>query len=190
MPSVAENSATALRLAAVESISVPWENFVFLVDGKPILCFWGFVNLNENARDDVLDCLRESLIPEPAPVVIEDPEPEPEPERVPEPAITFEKADEPLIAPVAAIRITPEDLYAPEPAPVVAQPAPEPAPVVITKKRRVPLWTLPVAAVIVAAIAAPLMWPKSALLQRPRLRRSLSPWLSPQNRSKPLSHWR
>jgi len=92
--------------------------------------------------------------------VIEDPEPEPE--RVPEPAITFEKADEPLIAPVAAIRITPEDLYAPEPAPVVAQPAPEPAPVVITKKRRVPLWTLPVAAVIVAAIAAPLMWPKSA----------------------------
>ena len=143
-----------------KAFQFPGENFVFLVDGKPILCFWGFVNLNENARDDVLDYLRESLIPEPAPVVIEDPEPEPE--RVPEPAITFEKADEPLIAPVAAIRITPEDLYAPEPAPVVAQPAPEAAPVVITKKRRVPLWTLPVAAVIVAAIAAPLMWPKPA----------------------------
>lgn len=30
------------------------------------------------------------------------------------------------------------------------------------KKRRVPLWTLPVAAVIVAAIAAPLLWPKQA----------------------------
>ncbi|MBG0682216.1 ssrAB-activated protein, partial [Enterobacter kobei] len=69
-----------------KAFQFPGENFVFLVDGKPILCFWGFVNLNENARDDVLDCLRESLIPEPAPVVIEDPEPEPE--RVPEPAIT------------------------------------------------------------------------------------------------------
>ena len=30
------------------------------------------------------------------------------------------------------------------------------------EKRRVPLWTLPVAAVIVAAVAAPLLWPKQA----------------------------
>ncbi len=63
----------------------PSENFLYLVDGKPVIAFWGFVNLNENARDDVLDCLRESLIPEPAPVVIEDPEPEPELT----PAVTF-----------------------------------------------------------------------------------------------------
>jgi hypothetical protein len=38
----------------------------------------------------------------------------------------FVTADEPLIAPVAAVRITPEELYEPEPAPVVAQPAQEP----------------------------------------------------------------
>ena len=141
-----------------KAFQFPGENFLFLVDGKPVISFWGFVNLNENARDDVLDCLRESLIPEPAPVVIDDPEPEPEPE----PVMTFEHADEPLIAPSTVVRITPEDLYEPEPAPVVAQPVQEPVPANIVKKRRVPLWTLPVAAVIVAAIAAPLLWPKQA----------------------------
>ncbi|EOG5746986.1 SrfA family protein [Enterobacter roggenkampii] len=141
-----------------KAFQFPGENFLFLVDGKPVISFWGFVNLNENARDDVLDCLRESLIPEPAPVVIDDPEPEPEPE----PVMTFEHADEPLIAPSTVVRITPEELYEPEPAPVVAQPVQEPAPANIVKKRRVPLWTLPVAAVIVAAVAAPLLWPKQA----------------------------
>ncbi|EKS6941078.1 SrfA family protein [Enterobacter roggenkampii] len=141
-----------------KAFQFPGENFLFLVDGKPVISFWGFVNLNENARDDVLDCLRESLIPEPAPVVIDDPEPEPEPE----PVMTFEHADEPLIAPSTVVRITPEELYEPEPAPVVAQPVQEPAPANIVKKRRVPLWALPVAAVIVAAVAAPLLWPKQA----------------------------
>ena len=141
-----------------KAFQFPGENFLFLVDGKPVISFWGFVNLNENARDDVLDCLRESLIPEPAPVVIDDPEPEPEPE----PVMTFEHADEPLVAPSTVVRITPEELYEPEPAPVVAQPVQEPAPANIVKKRRVPLWTLPVAAVIVAAVAAPLLWPKQA----------------------------
>lgn len=141
-----------------KAFQFPGENFLFLVDGKPVISFWGFVNLNENARDDVLDCLRESLIPEPAPVVIDDPEPEPEPE----PVMTFEHADEPLVAPSTVVRITPEELYEPEPAPVVAQPVKEPVPANIVKKRRVPLWALPVAAVIVAAVAAPLLWPKQA----------------------------
>jgi hypothetical protein len=137
-----------------KAFQFPGENFLFLVDGKPVISFWGFVNLNENARDDVLDCLRESLIPEPDPVVIDDPEPEP--------VVTFEHADEPLVAPSTVVRITPEELYEPEPAPVVAQPVEEPAPAIVAKKRRIPLWTLPVAAVIVAAIATPLLWPKQA----------------------------
>ncbi|HFK5792195.1 TPA: SrfA family protein [Enterobacter asburiae] len=141
-----------------KAFQFPGENFLFLVDGKPVISFWGFVNLNENARDDVLDCLRESLVPEPAPVIIEDPEPEPEPE----PVVAFEHADEPLIAPSTVVRITPEDLYEPEPAPAVAQPVQEPAVPIVAKKRRVPLWTLPVAAVIVAAIATPLLWPKQS----------------------------
>ncbi|WFY24845.1 SrfA family protein [Enterobacter ludwigii] len=143
-----------------KAFQFPGENFLFLVDGKPVISFWGFVNLNENARDDVLDCLRESLIPEPAPIVIEDPEPEPEPT----PVLTFEQADEPLIAPATVVRITPDELYTPEPAPVIVPPMeePEPEPAIVAKKRRVPLWTLPVAAVIVAAIATPLLWPKQA----------------------------
>ena len=142
-----------------KTFQFPGENFLYLVDGKPVICFWGFVNLNENARDDVLDCLRESLIPEPAPVVIDDPEPEPEPT----PVITFEQADEPLVTPATSVRITEDALYEPEPPRVIVPPvAEEPVPEIVTKKRRVPLWSLPVAAVIVAAIATPLLWPKQA----------------------------
>ncbi|MBA7750499.1 ssrAB-activated protein [Enterobacter sp. RHBSTW-01064] len=142
-----------------KTFQFPGENFLYLVDGKPVICFWGFVNLNENARDDVLDCLRESLIPEPAPVVIDDPEPEPEPT----PVITFEQADEPLVTPATSVRITEDALYEPEPPRVIVPTvAEEPAPEIVPKKRRVPLWSLPVAAVIVAAIATPLLWPKQA----------------------------
>lgn len=143
-----------------KAFQFPGENFLFLVDGKPVIAFWGFVNLNENAREDVLDCLRESLKPEPMPAPVEEPEPE-----EPAPAIVFEQADTPLIAPPPVVRVTEDDLYSAEPAPVVmpevSTPA-EPAPVVVGKKRRVPLWSLPVAAVIVAAIATPLLWPKQA----------------------------
>ncbi|WP_421510431.1 SrfA family protein [Enterobacter sp. JS8-1] len=142
-----------------KTFQFPGENFLYLVDGKPVICFWGFVNLNENARDDVLDCLRESLIPEPAPVVIDDPEPEPEPT----PVITFEQADEPLVTPATSVRITEDELYEPEPPRVIVPSvAEEPVPEIVPKKRRVPLWSLPVAAVIVAAIATPLLWPKQA----------------------------
>ena len=140
-----------------KSFQFPGENFVFMVNGRPVICFWGFVNLNESARDDVLDCLRESLIPEPAPVIIEEPEPEPEPA----PVVTFEQADAPLIAQTTAVRITEDDLYTPEPARVNVEPT-EPAPALAQKKRRSPLWLLPVAAVAIAAIAAPLLWPKQA----------------------------
>lgn len=124
-----------------------------------MICFWGFVSLNENARDDVLDCLRESLVPEPEPVMINEPEPEPEPE--PAPVVTFEQADAPLITPVATVRITEDELYTPEPVRMNTVPS-EPAPAVVQKKRRSPLWLLPVAAVIIAAIATPLLWPKQA----------------------------
>lgn len=142
-----------------KTFQFPGENFLYLVDGKPVICFWGFVNLNENARDDVLDCLRESLIPEPAPVVIDDPEPEPEPT----PVITFEQADESLVTPATSVRITEDALYEPEPPRVITPPVvEEPIPEIVPKKRRVPLWSLPVAAVVVAAIATPLLWPKQA----------------------------
>ena len=149
-----------------KAFQFPGENFLFLVDGKPVITFWGFVNLNENAREDVLDCLRASLLPVPMPAPVIEPEPEPEPA----PAIVFEKADEPLVAAPATVHITADDLYEAHPAPVMtaSEPEPEPAPAIVTaKKRRVALWALPVAAVVVAAVAAPLLWPKQAPTAEP-----------------------
>ena len=142
-----------------KAFQFPGENFLFLVDGKPVITFWGFVNLNENARDDVLECLRESLRPVEVPAPVEEPEPEPAPE------IIFEKADEPLISAPATIQITADDLYTAQPAPVVMAKEPEPEPVpqpaapVSLQKRRFPLWPVPVAALAVVAVAAPLLWP-------------------------------
>ena len=154
-----------------KAFQFPGENFIYLVDGKPVIAFWGFVNLNENAREDVLECLRESLLPEPMPAPVD--EPEPEPETAPE--IIFEQADAPLVALPPVVRLTEDALYEAQPAtkPVsivvadVAEPQVSAAPEVIKKKRRVPLWSLPVAAVIVAAVAAPLMWPKPAPSAQP-----------------------
>lgn len=155
-----------------KAFQFPGENFIYLIEGKPVIAFWGFVNLNENAREDVLDCLRESLASEPMPSPVEE---ESEPEQLP--VVTFEEADAPLIAPTpapavvpapvttAVLRVTEDDLYVAQPAKLAPSeptaPA-QPEPAAVTKKRRVPLWTLPVAAVIVAAVAAPLLWPKAA----------------------------
>ncbi|MCU6684762.1 SrfA family protein [Leclercia sp. H6W5] len=149
-----------------KAFQFPGENFLFLVDGKPVITFWGFVNLNENAREDILDCLRASLLPAPMPAPVVEPEPESEPE----PAILFEKADEPLVAAPSTVHITADDLYEAHPAPVMtaSEPEPEPTPVVVAaKKRRLPLWPLPVAAVVVAAVAGPLLWQKHAPTAEP-----------------------
>lgn len=133
-----------------KAIQFPGENHVFLVDGKPVITFWGFVNLNENPRDDVLDCLRVADIP---PVVtVAEPEQE---EEIP-PEITFAEADAPLLTPVVEMAKPAE----PEPQPPVIVNEPEVTPPLAQEKpaRRLPLWSLPVAAVIIAAIVGPLLW--------------------------------
>lgn len=133
-----------------KAIQFPGENHVFLVDGKPVITFWGFVNLNENPRDDVLDCLRLADIP---PVVtVAEPEQE---EEIP-PGITFAEADAPLLMPVVELAKRAE----PEPQPPVIVNEPEVTPPLAQEKpaRRLPLWSLPVAAVIIAAIVGPLLW--------------------------------
>ncbi|MFB1422920.1 SrfA family protein [Citrobacter freundii] len=139
-----------------KAIQFPGENHVFLVDGKPVITFWGFVNLNENPRDDVLDCLRLADIP---PVVtVAEPEQE---EEIP-PGITFAEADAPLLTPVVELakRAEPEPEPEPEPQPPVIVNEPEVTPPLAQEKpaRRLPLWSLPVAAVIIAAIVGPLLW--------------------------------
>lgn len=133
-----------------KAIQFPGENHVFLVDGKPVITFWGFVNLNENPRDDVLDCLRLADIPP----VVTVAEPEQEEETPPE--ITFAEADAPLLTPVVELAKPAE----PEPQPPVIVNEPEVTPPLAQEKpaRRLPLWSLPVAAVIIAAIVGPLLW--------------------------------
>lgn len=135
-----------------KAFQFPGENFLYLVDGKPVITFWGFVNLNENARDDILDCLRESLLPEPPPRVETEPEP-------PAPVITVEPLDA-LPDPSPALRARVEERYRPEPEPepqpAMTAPAPEPL-----KKRRLPRRALLGAAAIIIAIAALLLWPKT-----------------------------
>ena len=139
-----------------KAIQFPGENHVFLVDGKPVITFWGFVNLNENPRDDVLDCLRLADIP---PVVtVAEPEQE---EEIP-PEITFAEADAPLLTPVVELAKPAEP--EPEPQPPVIVNEPEVTPPLAQEKpaRRLPLWSLPVAAVSIAAIVGPLLWKQQA----------------------------
>ncbi|KHN52230.1 SrfA family protein [Pectobacterium fontis] len=74
-----------------KAIQFPGANHVYLVDGKPVLTFWGFVNLDKKSRLDALDCLRpvvkeiEPIFAAPAPVAstptlpLVDTEPKPEP---------------------------------------------------------------------------------------------------------------
>ncbi|KFX07493.1 SrfA [Pectobacterium betavasculorum] len=73
-----------------KAIQFPGANHVYLVDGKPVLTFWGFVNLDKKSRLDALDCLRpiiketEPLFVAPTPAAsvptppLADPVPEPE----------------------------------------------------------------------------------------------------------------
>ncbi|HCE8849745.1 TPA: ssrAB-activated protein [Citrobacter freundii] len=135
-----------------KAIQFPGENHVFLVDGKPVITFWGFVNLNENPRDDVLDCLRLADIP---PVVtVAEPEQE---EEIP-PEITFAEADAPLLTPVVELAKPAEPEPQPQPPVIVNEPEVTPPLAQEKPARRLPLWSLPVAAVIIAAIVGPLLW--------------------------------
>lgn len=142
-----------------KAIQFPGENHVFLVDGKPVITFWGFVNLNENPRDDVLDCLRLADIPSVVTVT------EPDPKEETSPEITFTEADAPLLTPI----VEPPKPVEPEPQPLVMINEPEvtPPPVQVKPARRLPLWSLPVAAVIIAAIVGPLLWKQHAVIPTP-----------------------
>ncbi|MCU6173084.1 SrfA family protein [Citrobacter cronae] len=142
-----------------KAIQFPGENHVFLVDGKPVITFWGFVNLNENPRDDVLDCLRLADIP---PVVTVT---EPDPKEETSPEITFTEADAPLLTPI----VEPPKPVEPEPQPLamINEPEVTPPPVQVKPARRLPLWSLPVAAVIIAAIVGPLLWKQHAVIPTP-----------------------
>lgn len=140
----AKTSVQLFGSLLAQAVQFPGENHVFLVDGKPVLTFWGFIHLNENVRDDVLACLQS----------VEEPAPEPLPLAAPAPEMTFAQADEPLISPPVAPVSEPEPVIPPVP----ASPMPKQRVLPVKPTRRLPLWSLPVAAVIIAAVAAPRLW--------------------------------
>lgn len=147
-----------------KSLQFPGENHLFLVDGKPVISFWGFVNLNEGAREDVFDCLR-YVEPEPpqAPTIAEVPLVE-----EPEPAVvTFSEADAPLISAneplINAYTLPVEEPEEPQ------APAEPVMPMAATRKRRPRwLWGLPIAAAVAAvAVAVPMMIPTTQAESEP-----------------------
>ncbi|CAO96752.1 SrfA family protein [Erwinia tasmaniensis] len=40
-----------------KALQFPDQNYVYLVDGKPVITFWGFVSLDKKFRQDAFDCL-------------------------------------------------------------------------------------------------------------------------------------
>ncbi|WP_130834993.1 SrfA family protein [[Erwinia] mediterraneensis] len=120
-----------------KSFQFPDQQYVYLVDGKPVITFWGFVDLDARSRPDPLDCLRATLHDELPALLAPDfkrdaVEPEPVPEALPaEPSLP-----EPVLADTAPAPVAPE----------------EPAPVRRRVSRR--LWWVvpPVAAAVAAAI--------------------------------------
>lgn len=115
------------------TLQFPSENHLFLVNDKPVICFWGFVNLNKSARDDAFACLRMA-------------EAEPRIEHLPaddaptEPMVAFTQADIPLLC-------EPE---CPEVAPIIHR---------ATTARGRWRWSLPFAAAIVVVVVAAFYWP-------------------------------
>lgn len=138
-----------------KALQFPDQNFVYLVGGKPVLTFWGFVSLDKKSRQDAFDCLRVAEEDEPpltlsklaAPVI---PAVSPAaPVIVPAPVNTA-VVSEPVV-PVAAEA---HSVIAPEPAAEAALSTPETAAVTTlptTKNRLVRYgWMLPAAALLIA----------------------------------------
>ena len=120
-----------------KSLQFPDQQYVYLVDGKPVITFWGFVDAQARTRDDALVCLRDTL-DEPLPMLL--PEPvvaEPQPEM---PPLAIAPASEPEPQPESEPEATPE-------APAVAPSAP---------RHGFRLWYL--APVALAAAAAGAFW--------------------------------
>jgi len=124
------------------------------------------VNLNQGARDDVLECLREAEPIEPEIIMApqEEPEPEPAPVMMAEPdaplLATPPVAPTPVPAPAVSVQASAAALaaYTADAAPEDAEPVPVKAQTPV-RRSRVPLWTWPLAAaVVIGAVAAPVTW--------------------------------
>lgn len=110
----AENPSMRLFGALLsKTLQFPDQQYVYLVDGKPIITFWGFVDAQARSRDDALACLRDTL-EENLPVALVEPLPElPAAPVIAEPVMIAEPEPEaaaeplPVAAPVEAQPMTP-----------------------------------------------------------------------------------
>ncbi|CNJ83776.1 putative virulence factor [Yersinia enterocolitica] len=133
-----KSDKAAQRLFGVllaKALQFPDQNHVYLVAGKPVLTFWGFVSQDQKTRTDPLDCLRQTA---------EATEPTFSPLNVAPPA--------PVAPPVAVIS------EPPPPADIASaiEPTPEPVPPSLPEKKTSRWlrlsWALPVVALIIALI--------------------------------------
>lgn len=137
-----------------KAFQFPDRQYVYLVSGRPVLTFWGFVDLDKRSRSDALDCLRASLqpelslddeplisAPEPLPVIA----PAPEPENPP---------------PAPPLAVTPASVNAYQTINELSdEPAVEPQPAPKKGSRRL-LWIVPPLVLAVAAALAVSFWPR------------------------------
>lgn len=82
-------SSPAIRrfgLLLARAFMFPGANHVFLVDGRPVITFWGFITHHQKVPEDALIVLRNVMAPDPLPEPVEialtepvPPAPEPEP---------------------------------------------------------------------------------------------------------------
>jgi hypothetical protein len=150
----AENPAMRLFGALLsKTLQFPDQQYVYLVDGKPVITFWGFVDPQARSRDDALACLRDTLEEELPPLL-----PEPPAAPVAAPLVVA-----PVIAPLIEVPpaaaepvIEPEPEVA-EPEPVLLpseEPQPEPTPPARRAFALRPLTLLlPAAALVAAGVA-------------------------------------
>ncbi|WP_419246684.1 SrfA family protein [Serratia sp. NFX21] len=75
------------------AMQIPDPNHIYLVDGKPVLTFWGFIKPSAQCQDDPLACLRPAEEEKPTPIAT-----------APRPAVipTAKPVPEPVIKPPAA----------------------------------------------------------------------------------------
>ncbi|CFQ84152.1 putative virulence factor [Yersinia frederiksenii] len=101
-----KSDKAAQRLFGVllaKAIQFPDQNHVYLVAGKPVLTFWGFVSQDKKTRIDPLDCLRETAeSSEPIPSPLSASAPAPIPPVAPTTATAIELPPQADIAPVIA----------------------------------------------------------------------------------------
>jgi len=167
----ADNPAMRLFGALLaKALQFPDQQYVFLVDGKPVITFWGFVDAQARTRDDALACLRDTLD-------------ESLPSLLPEPVVVEPQPEMPLI--IAEPETQPEPEPAAEAPPVVAPPAPRRAfrigylaPVALAVAAAAAFWLhqpqpTPVAAPQPAAPVAATIAPPAALIAAQKLASTL-----------------